>query len=148
MPASLKDVMERTMTNLRYVQSHQAEGIFEVTQLVNSCLCALIQPWDGLDKGTSPWNLSIAKAEANGWPQVTHGGSNHQPNTLGDLIQEMRNALSHGQIQYLDTGTGDIMGLRLWTNHAPKYVAQKWCGELTVEGLKDFLQMFVRLTGA
>jgi hypothetical protein len=64
-----KELMERTMTNLDIIFSlHDAKQVidgkrpYEVTQLVNSFLGALVFPWDDLrTKGTTdePMNLSL-----------------------------------------------------------------------------------------
>ena len=47
----VRDVMRRTMFNLRFIEEHQEQnGPFEVTQLVNSFLGALAHPWEHFRK--------------------------------------------------------------------------------------------------
>jgi hypothetical protein len=43
----VKDLMKRTMFNLRFVEEHKARnGPYEVTQLINSFLGAMAHPWE------------------------------------------------------------------------------------------------------
>ena len=151
MPTNPKDVMRRTMANLKYVEDHRSDGLFEVTQLVNSFLCALILPWDTIDRGRAPWSMSIAEAEKLGWPNpkpVADDPTYDRPNSLGDLIGEMRNALSHGQAVYIAaSGVDDVTGLRFTTHKAPKYQAIKWTADLTTNDVRKFLTKFVETVG-
>jgi hypothetical protein len=148
MPADKgRDVIRRTMTNYDFVKAHTTDGVFEVTQLVNSFLCALIQPWAQHNKQTAPWNLSLIDAEARGWPHVSSTVGNTA--TLGDLIIEMRNALAHGHVEYLASPKGaDISGLRLTTKQPPLYAGVKWQGELSVSDLEQFLTRFAAIAAA
>src|SRR2546421_556046 len=115
MPAvPVRDVMRRTIANYEFVKAHAGDpDVFEVTQLVNSFLCALIHPWEHQRRQHYPWSLSLAAAGAQGWPLLTC--SVGQVSTLGELITVMRNALAHGRVEYLSSNGSDISGLRLQT---------------------------------
>jgi hypothetical protein len=110
----VRDIMRRTMQNLQFVEVWaSADGPYEVTQLVNSFLGALVHPWE-----THRQNLTtvlISEAQAAGWPAVAkERPSDREPESLGDLVRLMRNALAHGNIEFLPDASAEIRALRLW----------------------------------
>jgi hypothetical protein len=139
----VRDVIRRTLANYDFIKDHASAEVFEVTQLVNSFLCAVIQPWSDLKKSTHPWNLSLAAAELDGWPDVACRTGTTP--TLGHLIIEIRNALSHGNVEYLASNGTDISGLRLTTKQPFDYTAIKWEAEFSIADLECFLAKFATI---
>lgn len=110
----VRDVMRRTMANLEFIETHkQRNGPYEVTQLLNSFLGALCHPWESyrIDLDTK----SLAEAAAEGWPGIIkERPRDYDPQSLGDLVRLMRNAIAHGNIKFLPGSTGEIQALRIW----------------------------------
>lgn len=112
----VRDIMRRTMHNLEFVEAHaRDDGLYEVTQLVNSFLGALVQPWetyrDALRK------ISLTAVHNTGWPVVAKElPTDCEPRSLGDLIRYMRNALAHGNVQFMSSGSADIQAIRVWSD--------------------------------
>jgi len=146
MPADkVGDIIRRTKANYDFVKGHKECGLFEVTQLVNSFLCAVIQPWDKFDTCSPPWNMPLVKAKAAGWPSIAHELST--PKQLHELIKNMRDALAHGNVEYLASNDRrDISGLRLTANkwdRPSKAWTPTWRGEFTIGELEAFFCKFV-----
>ena len=110
----LRDVMHRTMENLRFVERHAgSQGPFEVTQLINSFLGALAHPGERYKDELS--SISLAEAERLGWPLINNERPSDQiPTSLGDQLRLMRNALAHGNIAFHPGSDGEIRALQLW----------------------------------
>ncbi len=95
----LRDVMGRTIRNLEFVERNAAPtGPFEVTQLINSFIGALAHPWEQLKAELNDMPLS----DAAGWPIVRKELVNDaDPDSVGELVRLLRNAIAHGNIDFL-----------------------------------------------
>jgi HEPN pEK499 p136 len=137
-----RDVMRRTMQNLQFVEAHKGPaGPHEVTQLLNSFLGALVHPWEAFRNDLS--GKSLAEAVATGWPHIAkERRSDRDPESLSDLVRLMRNAIAHGNLEFLPGSTGDIRALRIWNNDRGR---RTWGALLTVTEMRAFLECFVNL---
>lgn len=158
MPAnSLPEIMRRTMDNLEIVRKvrkeRQGEGIavddvgpYEVTQLVNSVLGALVHPWEAM----------LKKKDATRFPELDAlsqhlAGIWYGPGEEPDLIQRLgyvRNAFAHANLEFIPgprtkNGQRDITGVRIWNCTMAK--RKNWEIELRVEDLSNLLDDFVRI---
>jgi hypothetical protein len=89
--------------------------------------------------------LSLAEAQASGWPSIhRERPMDREPSSLGDLIRLMRNALAHGNIEFLSDGKGQIHAIRLW-NMDSRPLRRTWGAMVKVQDMRCFLDMFVRL---
>ena len=145
MPHELvRDLMQRTMENLRFVEEWATEdGPFEVTQLVNSFLGALAHPWEEFRGDLN--RMSLAEAIAAGWPSIDNERpGDEEPETIGDLVRLMRNGIAHGNIEFLPGVRGEIQALRIW-NISPRTRRRTWGALLSIETMRTFLHCFVDL---
>jgi hypothetical protein len=135
----LRDMMRRTMENLEFIEGKAGpSGPFEVTQLVNSFLGALAHPWERLRADLNEMALGSP-----GWPAIRkERDSDDDPKSLGDLVRHLRNAVAHGNIEFLPGPQGDIKALRIWNWHRGQ---RTWGAILTVAEMRDFLVRFVVL---
>lgn len=135
----LRDMMRRTIENLEFIEREaRPSGPFEVTQLINSFLGALAHPWEQLGA-----ELNEMPLDAAGWPPIRkEPDSDDDPSSLGDLVRHLRNAVAHGNIEFLPGPHGDIKALRVWNRHRGR---RTWGAILTVAEMRDFLVRFVRL---
>jgi len=147
MPAEPRDVMCRAMKNLELVRAGKG---YEVTQLISSLLCALALGWEPKRRKGDEFSEKLIKsAEADGWPHIQHDKrSNWEPKTLGDVISEIRNALAHGNVEFMSDGSpnSDIAALRLRTCMPPDYKRPKWGATISIENLDAFLKHFIDLS--
>jgi HEPN pEK499 p136 len=134
----VRDIMRRTMHNLRFVEAHQGpDGPYEVTQLLNSFLGALAHPWEKYHNELCA--KSLAEAAATGWPKIS---SDRDPQSLGDLVRLMRNAVAHGNVDYLPGPAGEIQAHRIWNLDRGR---RTWNAVISVAQMRAFLMCFVQL---
>ena len=138
------DMMRRTMANLRFIEKHAREdGLYEVTQLVNSFLAALAHPWEEYKEQLN--SMTIEDAISNGWPklQKERVGRDSDPTSLGDLLRLVRNSFAHGNIDFLPNQPSEITHLRFW--NCNRQGNRTWGTIATVDDLRMFLKKFVEL---
>lgn len=140
----LIEIMRRSMTNLAFVEAHASPaGPFEVTQLVNTFLGALAHPFEAMRNDLMA--LPLAEAVKRGWPTIARESpGDAEPSSIGDLIRSLRNALAHGNIEFLSDGKGQIKAIRLW-NTNPRSHQRVWGAVVTVADMRQFLSAFVAL---
>lgn len=138
----VRDTMRRTLLNLRFIEERAAaDGPYEVTQLVNSFLCALAHPWERLQ--TELMAMPLSEAERRGWPKIEKERSTDQdPNSLGDLIRLVRNSFAHGNVEFQSGQDGDVRGIRFWNLRQGR---RTWGASLGTTELRRFLECFVGL---
>jgi hypothetical protein len=140
---SVRDVMRRTIQNLDFIEAHKSpHGPYEVTQLVNSFLGAMAHPWETYQMEIC--GRSLSEAAANGWPKITkERPRDHDPETLGELVHFMRNAIAHGNIQFLRGPAADIKAVKIWNKD--RNGVRTWGAIITVRDMRAFLRSFVGL---
>jgi HEPN pEK499 p136 len=136
----VRDIMRRTMQNLKFVEAHAGtDGPYEVTQLINSFLGALAHPWERYRHDLS--TMPLADAYIAGWPAIAkEWQSDREPDSFGDLVRYMRNALSHGNVEFLPGASADISALRLWNIDRGR---RTWGAVVRVADMRSFLLRFV-----
>lgn len=138
----VRDVMRRTMANLQFIEKHKGQnGPYEVTQLLNSFLGALCHPWEGHRRDLNMKPLAEARTE--GWPEIAkERPGDYEPQSLGDLVRLMRNAVAHGNIEFLPGSGGEIKALRVWNREGD---VRNWGALISVPDMRRFLSRFVTL---
>jgi hypothetical protein len=138
----IRDVMRRTIENLNFVEAHKSQrGPYEVTQLLNSFLGALCHPWEACRIDLNAKSLSEAVSE--GWPAIAKERPRDcEPQSLGDLIRLMRNAIAHGNIEFLPGSVGEIRALRIWNMERDR---RNWGALISVSDMRSFLHRFVAI---
>ncbi len=139
----VRDVMHRTKDNLDYIWRRKDErGVWEVTQLVNSFLGALAHPWEQWQHEPQ-LKLSLADAQAQGWPTVEKDDPRDEdPQNLRDLLRLVRNAMAHGNVEFLNDGNNEIRAVRFWNEDGGW---RTWGATLDVPTLRQFLDCFIQL---
>ncbi|MER9465392.1 HEPN family nuclease [Mesorhizobium sp. M0482] len=140
----LIDIMRRSMANLAFVEAHAgSDGPYEVTQLVNTFLGALVHPFEAMRNDLM--ELPLAEAAVLGWPSIARERpDDSEPASLGGLIRLMRNGMAHGNINFLSDGKGQVHSLRVW-NTQPKTHARTWGAVVAVQDMRRLLSLFVEL---
>jgi hypothetical protein len=138
----VRDMMRRTMQNLQFVEAHKGpNGPYEVTQLLNSFLGALAHPWEKYQ--VELCSKSLTEAAKIGWPDILkERRADRDPTSLGDLIGLMRNAIAHGNIDFLPGPTAEIQALRVWNMNRGR---RTWGALVSVADMRIFLGCFVQL---
>ncbi|HKH81722.1 MAG TPA: HEPN family nuclease, partial [Methylovirgula sp.] len=117
-------------------------GPFEVTQLVNSFLGALVHPWENLRGDLN--DLSISDAIVKGWPPIQRERpSDQEPTSLGDLIRLVRNGVAHGNIEFLPGPQGDIRALSIWNKDGRG--RRTWGTIISTDDMRNLLICFVTI---
>ena len=140
----IRDMMQRTMANLKFVESHATqEGPFEVTQLVNSFLAALAHPWEKYKQQLN--EIPLQEAFNDGWPMLTKElMADIDPRSLGDQLRLVRHAFAHGNIEFKSSGGNEITHLRI-CNINPGDRKRTWGTIVSVDDMHAFLEKFVKL---
>ena len=99
-------LMDRTIENLDYVYHHRnMEGLFEVTQLINSFLAVIAHPWDQLLDRDKLEALSVSSQTFRDcrFPDalITEAPGTQSPRSAGDTLRLLRNGIAHGNIELL-----------------------------------------------
>lgn len=129
----------RTRVNLEHIDEMRRDGkdVYDVTQLINSCLGLLVFPQQRYKNGIR--KLSLRECEAEGWPIPKVTGNFREVSDLSDLIRYLRNAISHFNIELLPNAQNNIAGLKVWnTNNGKK----TWEAELSIEDLRKLVLKF------
>lgn len=141
--APILDIMRRSMMNLGFVEAHASPaGPYEVTQLINTFLGALVHPFESMQEDDL-MSGPIANAIALGWPAIGRARPNDlELASLGELIRAMRNAMAHGNLEFFPDTKGQIQAIHLWNNNRGR---RTWGGIVTVQDMRRFLVSFVDL---
>lgn len=133
----LKDFTERTKRNLEVIEELHKTGkeVYEVTQLVNSCLGLLVFPKEQFIEKIPETPLD--QLEKEGWPVPKLTGNFPQAENLRQLIRYLRNAIAHFNIEFI--GDKEISRLKVWNIRHGKKV---WEAELTVDDLRKLVEKF------
>ena len=99
----LSDFINRTLTNLEYIQQAEKQGktVYEVTQLVNSCLGVIVflqQYGDGLITDADICPILLQDLQ-NSITTNTYK-RNRKKTNFNNILYHLRNALSHGKLDF------------------------------------------------
>ena len=118
MPRNNNDILKRIIFNLEYIKKNKdVDGPFEVTQLMNSFLMAVIQKWDELKKDWQGKNRCVD-------------------------MKKIRDALAHGNISFEADQKKEIAAIHLWTCPLGKDEVD-WDYKLDIKQLRNILYEFV-----
>lgn len=136
------DVMRRTMANLEFIEANRSrKGPYEVTQLINSFLGALVHPLEEFPEDLA--RVPLGEAEVRGWPRIAkERPADRDPGSIAELIRFMRNAMAHGNIEFLPDALGEIAALRLWNVNRGR---RTWGTIVTVRDARKLLTCFADL---
>jgi len=136
------DIMRRTMANLAFVEERAGpNGPYEVTQLINSFVGALAHPWEWMKDDLM--QLPLTEIASKNWPAVQKEyPTDIEPNSLGDLVRLMRNAMAHGNIELYSDGRRQISAIRVWNI---KHGRRDWGAVVRIDDMRRFLECFVEL---
>ncbi|MEJ5226809.1 HEPN family nuclease [Thermodesulfovibrio sp.] len=134
----LKDFTKRTKRNLEVIEQLQKRGeeVYEVTQLVNSCLGLLVFPKERFIEQIP--ETPLEQLEKEGWPVPKVAGNFRQAQNLKELICYLRNAIAHFNIEFKST-RDEITQLIVSNKWRGKTT---WKAELTVDDLRKLVEKF------
>jgi len=134
----VKDFAKRTLLNLAEIEKLQSNGVkvFEVTQLINSCVGLLIFPQQ--DYINRIEKIPIEQLKQDGWsiPKLIKG---KQVKDLNELARYLRNAIAHYNIEFIGDGAKEIKVLRVWNMNRGKNTCE---AEFSIDDLREFVKMF------
>jgi hypothetical protein len=112
-PQFISDFARRTLMNLDRIQQAGGDGeskVFPVTQLWNSLLGLIVLPRER-DENLIP-DTQLADLWGDGSPLIRErkGASS----TLRELVRHLRNAVSHGCVEFMPDEEREIANLTLW----------------------------------
>ncbi len=140
------DFARRTKKNLDFVRSAAKKEnpteakIFEFTQLINSMLGLLVFPKEKHWKKYK--NKRYAELIKQGWPKISSSEGFSDAKTLEELLRYIRDAITHGQIEFLPKG-GKLNGVKLWRKN--RSGTKDWEAELSKDDLEKFTNKFIEM---
>ena len=146
----VQDFADRTRDNLAAIeglvetqrQKEKKPTVFEITQLINSCLGLIVMPREK-DIKKIP-RTSLGELETQGWPIPRLTNSSERPHNLNlrHLIEYLRNAIAHFNIEFTHNDHNEITGLKIWNQKERGDCPRKWESTLSVCDLRDFVEKF------
>lgn len=147
-----REFARRARQNLEFIED-AARGrtdrdIHVVTQLTLSLLGMLVFPkeklfLDEIDK------TPLADLAKQGWPiwNITRDEDSKKPtDTLGRLLDHVRNAVAHGRIIFTsDSPRIEEVALLVEDKYKSENPKPYWCAEIAARDLKDFCLRFLKL---
>lgn len=140
----IEDFARRTRDNLQRLNALKASGIevYEVTALVNSMLGLLVFPQQRYVDFIP--ETPIDELANQGWPIPSVVGNFTQVSSLRQLVRQLRNAISHFNVEFFADGSGQIAGLIVW-NVDPRSNRTTWKARLSVSDLDAIAHRFIAL---
>lgn len=146
----IRDFAIRTKRNLEFIESRKNEDIskpdvYEVTQLVNSLLGLIVFPREEYMSRLP--ETPLAELVDQGWAVPRVVGDYPQVNTLRKLIDYIRHAISHFNIEFITNAEREITGIVLWNREYKGGKPGKiiWKAELSIEELRKLAFKFIDL---
>jgi hypothetical protein len=146
----IRDFALRTKKNLEYIETKASEDnsnpeVYEVTQLINSLLGLIVFPREEYMSRLPQTPLSDLVDQ--GWAVPRIVGDYPQVKTLRELIDYIRHAISHFNIEFIPNSERKITGIILWNR---EYRGGKpgeiiWKAELNIEELRKLAFKFIDL---
>jgi len=135
---------ERTLQNLKLV--NDAQGLFDVTQLVNSLLGLIVFPHERYwsEKAYQGYlQKEYTSLVGQGWPHFPVKYSSFKTrDTLKFRMTRLRNAFAHMRIQFLFDSSNMITGISVWDEWKK---VERWRAELEISELREFAERLVNL---
>lgn len=137
------DFIQRTKDNLEYIErAHTLEPsaqVYEVTQLINSLLGLIVFPKEQYFHHipATPLQELVAK----GWRVPNVSGNFDQVKNLRQLMQYLRNAIAHSNVEFISDGY-QLTGIRLWNCNRG---AKNWQVEMDIRDLRELTIKFIDL---
>lgn len=146
---TLKCFIERTNSNLRFIQdmaiNGKSESTFETTQLINSLLGLIVLPQQELFPVIP--TTSYADLKKDGWPisflksSTKKGASNGRyEDNLNNLLRYFRNGIAHFNIEVTELD-GQISGIDICDKNTDDDQPH-WNACLTLDELEQIIEKF------
>lgn len=138
------DFSKRTLRNLDCVQQQVRRGepgAYEVTQLWNSLLGLVVLPHERMIEGLA--TTSVQELSPGRSPLSTTLGA--APETVGDLIKRLRNAVAHFNVEFNIGTDGEIASATVWNEARGRRATtpgrRTWEGVITVGSLEALARL-------
>ena len=137
----VKDFAVRTKHNMAVLMECQEQGVevFEVTQLINSCLGLLVLPRERYMHEIP--KIPIKELEEDGWPIPKVTPKSSQVKNLNELISYLRHAIAHGNIEFQGGNNNKIFAIKVWNKKNGKD-PKNWEAILGLKELRGLLDRF------
>jgi len=137
----VKDFADRTKKNLSAIErQHKYDAtVFETTQLVNSCLGLIVLPRERDIQRIPTKTLDELQKEGGPTPCIINPSDKFCD--LKDLIEYLRNAIAHFNIEFTHDDYEEISGLKLW-NQSNRNSPKEREAKLSVDNLRGFVEKF------
>ncbi|MBA4420306.1 MAG: hypothetical protein C0391_04090 [Anaerolinea sp.] len=143
-----RDFALRTLENLKTIRQiqkdHPEYKIYEVTLLINSMLGLLVIPKEIFFHRIP--RLTLEEMASDGWPipRAIDGAS--QTKDLRELITRLRNAITHGNLQFIRDDKGEIESVIAEDfNRYNELAGGSWKIHLTLEELETITSKLIGL---
>lgn len=136
-----------TLENLAHIEAkYGAEGIHVVTQIANSMLGLIVFPWEKRLKKDAKGDIARKKMKDlvnDGWPSWTIAMGTCS--RLGCLIYHLRNAASHGSIEFSSDDPDPSQITITVKDRKPDSQDPYWIAEIGALELRSFCLRFIKL---
>jgi hypothetical protein len=140
----------RTRKNLDFIINARAanKDVHEVTQIINSLLGLVVIPWEQLKTTMAPEtrDKELAVLVDQGWPKWKVTFSKKSCDTLAELARHLRNAVSHGRVEYdSDSRVPADVTVALEDRDFRSPHSLNWKANIAADQLRIFCEQFTGL---
>lgn len=150
----LKDFINRTLINLEYIQQAEKQGkeVYEVTQLVNSCLGLIVflqQYGDELitDADICPIFLKELKESVIENTYTKDKKKDRREANFNNILYHLRNAISHGKLDFKNeehNGQMQICSIEFEDKRKKEGKTEKFIIKLSIEQIEKLAKCIIR----
>lgn len=132
----------RTRKNLEYIAKAAMNGddVHPVTQAITALLGIVVFPWE-----TSAFDIvkksKLPVLSTNGWPKWKMSGT-RRVIELGELIEVLRNAIAHGNMEFDSDSRNPADVIVSFTNFPKGKSESDWAGTIAGDDLIEFCRRF------
>jgi hypothetical protein len=131
----VKDFAKRTQDNLYFIENNRPD--FKITQLVNSCLGLIAFP-RGICFDKIP-ETPLEELTSEDWPVPNDEGGYPPARNLNELVQRLRNGITHGHVKFFSDENYDIKSILIWDEKGKR---KNWQTRWNMDELRKFTIKF------
>jgi hypothetical protein len=133
-------LIRRTKKNLEAIAALKSDctsGVFEVTQLVNSCLAVIVHVHES--KITEKDDFSLPPDEHNRWPNLSPTKESvSMPLKWSEQMRLLRHGIAHGNIKFHPEESGkEITHVEIWNKHQKETT---WGAKISIDQMREMIQ--------
>ncbi len=135
------DYVKRTKSNLEFIESHQSDGVYEFTQLMNSLLGFVVLPREKNFNDIPKY--SFDELRQLGWELPLIRKNKFKIKELRSLIRIFRNSIAHFNLKFLNNEQNEINGIVFYNRNKKNIITFE--AEFRINELRSFTNRLIEV---